>query len=157
MGYINSKSKISLYTPFGKKLYSIETVNNNIFCIKTPKDLICVDKKDFYKTFLKVNIPFSLKELILGRYKLKNIDRYICENGKIIFEVSNKKYIYSLNGKILEINFDKFLIKYKWDNSKNYPSLIKIYENGKYKLKLKIKNLKKVNYEIHKNMWNYPT
>lgn len=143
-GYINSNSKISLYTPFGKKIYSIDSIDNRTFCIKSEKNIICVDKGNFYKTFLKVDIPYSLKEVILGKYNLKNINDYFCKDKEIIFKGKKQSYIYSTDGKIKNLKFDRFLIKYNWENSKEYPTLIKIYENGKYKLKFKIRSLKRV-------------
>lgn len=143
-GYINDKYKISFYTPFGKKIYDIESPDKNIICIKDKRDIICIDKSDFYKVFLKIDIPFNLKEIILGKYNLKDINDYICKNDEVIFKRKNEEYIYSLKGKIKNLKFNKYQINYHWEGSKSYPALIQIYENGKYKLKLKIKTLKKV-------------
>ncbi|RUM58201.1 MAG: hypothetical protein DSY59_03790 [Persephonella sp.] len=145
-GYINSNSKISFYTPFGKKIYSIESLNKDILCIKSNKDLICADKNKVFKILLKIDLPNSLKlkDLILGNFDIADTNSYVCEDNKIIFINKDREYIYSTDGKIENLKFDRFLIKYNWENSKEYPTLIKIYENGKYKLKLKIKSLKKV-------------
>ncbi len=142
-GYINSNSKISFYTPFGRKIYSVESIGDKTFCIKSEKEFICLDKERFYEFFLKMNVPFKMKEIITGKFNLSNLKNYECKEDLIIFKDGNKKFIYDKKGNIKALTFNKIEILYFWEN-KSYPNLIKFYENGKYKLKLKIKNLEKV-------------
>ncbi len=142
-GYINSNSKISFYTPFGKKLYSVESVGDKTFCIKSEKEFICIDKRRFYEHFFKVSIPFKLKEIITGKFDISNIENYKCEGDLVLFKDNNIEFVYDKNGNIKSVIFNKFKILYFWKKD-NYPNLIKFYKNGKYKLKLKIKTIKKV-------------
>ncbi|RUM60727.1 MAG: hypothetical protein DSY53_00125 [Persephonella sp.] len=160
-GYLKKDIKISFYSPFGEKLYTLESTgeadlktyknkndlkstSNDIYCIKSEKELLCANRKDFYKALFNIDIPFSLREVILGRYDLSNFKNYRCEGDKVIVEGDKQKYIFSADGKLERVNIGEYSIKYKWEDDKKYPYLIKIYKDDEYMVKIRIKSVKKV-------------
>jgi len=140
IGKIGDSGEINFYLPFGKKVLSLKTKDDDL-CINYNKGNICNKEKLFYKRVLDIDIPFQFRELISGRYKIDENAEYRCEGDKVIVKTKDVELIYKyLKPQI--VKYDDYRIEYTYDNDL-IPKTINLYLNDKLKMKIKILKVEK--------------
>jgi len=93
-GKLGKETKLTVRTPFGKKLFSIVYTENTICVITGRTDSICGRELDIYWDYLNVKIPFDLKDLLTGKPRIKDDARYVCRGGELIIFQDDFQLIY---------------------------------------------------------------
>ena len=137
-GNFNKNSSIVVRTPFGKKLFSIEYMEDNI-CIKTPnREKLCGKNLDIYGEYLNIRLPIDLKQILTGRFKLDKNAFFQCSEKGIT--VINKGVKISYRGdRPVKVEYNGFLLLYSYHNGRIKKITVK--REGKEILKIYIREM----------------
>ncbi|WP_457624125.1 hypothetical protein [Persephonella sp.] len=140
-GKLGKETKLSVRSPFGKKLFSISYQKDTI-CVSTGKeDRICGRELDVYWDYLNVRIPFDLKDLLTGRPVITDGARYVCNGDELIIFQNDSRLIY--RGKRLErIVYRDFSADYFYEDGKIHK--IQIKQDGKEIFRIYIRQLEAI-------------
>jgi len=143
-GDIDQKESINVYTPFGKNIVSLEKENNNI-CVKLEGKNECNKEEvlnilSLYFPDLNTILNFSFRNLVIGKFNLKDDDKFSCENNKLIVDRKDYKLVYQ-NDKLEKILYGDFAIEYLKDNGNSKEIEIKTKDTTLAKINIsQIKN-----------------
>jgi hypothetical protein len=140
LGNVGENTKLDFYLPFGKKILSLNSQGDNLCVIYNGKK-VCNKDRVLLKKVLKVDVPYSFKELISGRYRISPNAKYSCENGNL--KVINGETTLIYKGlKPYLVKYKDYTIEYVYRNDM-IPEVVYINQKNKEKLKIKILKVKK--------------
>ncbi len=121
---LKNKTEIDLYTPIGTRIAKFyEDKDQVCFILKNQK--MCGKAPKMYKEALSEEIPFSLTDIILGRFSISPKSKYSCEGTTLTVEDNEKIYIYEKN-LLKEIKYKDFSLAYEYENQKPKKVILKI-------------------------------
>jgi len=140
IGSLGNEWNFNFYLPFGKKILSLKANDNNL-CVNYQGRKICEKEKIFYKKVLRIDIPFSFKELISGKYQISPNANYKCVGNKVIINDKNAQFVYEYL-KPTTVKYKDYLIKYTY-RPDLLPKEINVFQGSTRRLKITIEKVKK--------------
>ena len=138
-GSLGNKSQLTFRTPFGNKLFTLKYSPEKI-CVITPQgENLCGKDLDMYWDYFNLKIPFDIRELLTGQFKISPKDKHYCKDGFLIVEDNGAVLKYN-SLKPVEISYKGFKAVYRYNEDK--PEKITLYQDGQELLRIYIRELR---------------
>lgn len=116
-GKFEKDKKISIFTPLGQKVVSVKYRTNREVCVLLKDKENCGIDTDILSEYIKTDIPFSLEDLLTGRFYIPEDSRYRCKKDHII--VNTGRYTIKFKGlKPEEVFYKNFSARYRYESGK---------------------------------------
>ncbi len=134
---LKDSTQIDLFTPIGTKVARFYEDSENV-CIEVKNRKICGKAPKMYREALSEEIPFSLTDIILGRFDISPESKYICQGNAITINDNEKTYIFE-KGFLKKISYKDFSLEYEYKDGK--PEKVILKADGTTLAKIFIRDL----------------
>ncbi len=112
-GSFDKNTSITLFTPIGTPVAKFYEGKDKV-CIVLKGNKICGNVSDMYKQVLSEEIPFSLTDIIQGRFNISPESKYSCDNGNLFVQDRERSYVFKRN-LLKSLKYKDFLLEYEYE------------------------------------------
>jgi hypothetical protein len=134
---LKDNTQIDLFTPIGTRVARFYEDSENV-CIEVKNRKICGKAPKMYREALSEEIPFSLTDIISGRFSISPESKYTCQENAITINDNGKTYIFE-KGLLKKISYKDFSLVYEYKDGK--PEKVILKANGTTLAKIFIRDL----------------
>ncbi len=140
-GKFDENSSIVVKSPFGRKLFSVDYLKDSV-CVKfSGQEKICSKNLSMYWDYLNIKLPFDLKQILTGKFKIDKNASFSCSE-KGITVINKGVRIFYVGDRPTRVEYNKFILLYSYDNGK--IEKITIQEKSKELLRIYIRETRKL-------------